>query len=308
MAINPFFGDFKNEQKLLDDLTIETIKATGRDVYYIPREYVKTDRLFGEDILSKFTYAYPIEMYVQDVFKFDGERDVVTKFGIDITDRLTLQVSITRFNQEIGSRNPDIQKPREGDLIYFPLSRHLFEINYLEDEVPFYQHGALTTYTLTCELFTYSSEEIDTGNSDIDSVQENRSMYLTKITLGSVNTASTTFRKGDIVYQVAGVTNGAYVDKTYYATVADFSTGTTNYLYVSDETGTLLSGASTQTIIKQDGTVNYYVDGSTATTINVTKDPNILESSGDNVVIDMLINKDDLFDFSEIDPFSEGKY
>lgn len=308
MAINPFFGDFRNEQKLLDDLTIETIKATGRDVYYIPREYVKTDRLFGEDILSKFTYAYPIEMYVQDVFKFEGERDVVTKFGIDITDRLTLQVSITRFNQEIRNRNPDILKPREGDLIYFPLSKHLFEINYIEDEVPFYQHGAITTYTLSCELFTYSSEEIDTGNTDIDSVQEDRSMYLTKITLGSANTASTTFRKGDIVYQVAGVTNGVYADRTYYATVADFSAGTTNYLYVSDETGTLLSGASTQTIIKQDGSVNYYVAGSAATTINVTKDPNILESSGDNVVIDMLINKDDLFDFSEIDPFSEGKY
>lgn len=308
MAINPFFGDFRNEQKLLDDLTIETIKATGRDVYYIPREYNQLDRLFGEDILSKFTVAYPIEMYVQEVFKFGGERDVVTKFGIDITDRLTLQVSIPRFNQEVRTRSPEIEKPREGDLIYFPLSRHLFEINYVEDEVPFYQHGALTTYTLACEAFTYSNEEITTGNTEIDVVEDERKMFLTKITLGGVNTAITTFSKGDTVYQVSGVTGGTFSAQTYTAIVAGFVEGATDYLYVSDETGTLLTGASTQTIIRQDGMVNYYVTSKEVTNINVTKDPKILESSGDNMQLDVLRNDDDLFDFSEIDPFSEGKY
>jgi hypothetical protein len=308
MAINPYFGDFRNEQKLLDDLTIETIKATGRDVYYIPREYVKLDRLFGEDILSQFKYAYPIEMYVQDIFKFDGQRDVITKFGIDITDRLTLQVSITRFSQEVTARHPELNKPREGDLVYFPLSKHLFEINYIEDEVPFYQHGTLTTYTLTCEAFTYSNETIDTGNSDIDLIEEERKMFLTKVTLGSANTGITGFRRGDIVYQVAGVTSGSYSNKTYVATVTDYIQGLNNYLYLSDETGVLLSGASTQTIIRKDGLVNYYIQNIESTNINITKDPKILESSGDNAQLDILQNNDDLFDFSEIDPFSEGKY
>ena len=308
MAINPYFGDFKNEQRLLDDLTIETIKATGRDVYYIPREYVKLDRLFGEDVMSKFTYAYPIEMYVQDIFKFDGQRDVITKFGIDITDRLTLQVSIKRFSDEITKRHPDIGKPREGDLVYFPLSRHLFEINYVEDEVPFYQHGFLTTYTLTCEAFTYSNETIDTGNTDIDVVEEERKMFLTKITLGTANSGITGFKRGDTVFQVAGITSGVFANQTYTAIVADYIKGASNYLYVSDEIGTLLSGASTQTIIRKDGLVNYYVSTIEDTTINVTKDPKILESSGDNAQLDILQNNDDLFDFSEIDPFSEGKY
>lgn len=308
MAINPFFGDFKNEQNLVDDLTIETIKAMGRDVYYIPREYVKLDRLFGEDILSKFTKPYMIEMYVQDVQRFEGQRDIVTKFGIDITDRLTLQVSITRFNQEIRSREPSIKKPRAGDLIYFPLSKHLFEINYVEDEIPFYQHGALTTYTLTCEAFSYSNEEVSTGIEDIDDVEDTRKMYLTKITLGSLITATSAFEKGDIVFQVAGNTFGVYANRTYTATVVDYITGATKYLYVSDEDGTLQTSSTTQVVYNENKSVGYYASSKEVTNINVNKDPQIEESSLDNRQLDILNNTGSVLDFTENDPFSEGHY
>jgi hypothetical protein len=308
MAINPYFGDFRNEQRLLDDLTVETIRAMGRDVYYIPREYVKLDKLFGEDILSKFRFAYQIEMYVMDVIKFQGQKDVATKFGLDITDKLDLQVSITRFKQEIYSKNSDILKPREGDLIYFPLSNHLFEINSVEDEIPFYQFGSLTTYTIKCELFSYSNETIDTGITEVDEVENNRKMYLSKITLGNSASSSTIFKVGDIIYQVAGVTNGNYVNATYTAVVADFVNGATKYLYVSDEDGTLLPGISTQTVIDKNELVKYYVSGLTGTNINVNKDPKILESAGDNKELDLNQNSNTLFDFSETDPFSEGNY
>lgn len=308
MAINPYFGDFRNEQRLLDDLTVETIRAMGRDVYYIPREYVKLDKLFGEDILSKFRFAYQIEMYVMDVIKFQGQKDVATKFGLDITDKLDLQVSITRFKQEIYSKNSDILKPREGDLIYFPLSKHLFEINSVEDEIPFYQFGSLTTYTIKCELFSYSNETIDTGITEVDEVENNRKMYLSKITLGNSASSSTIFKVGDIIYQVAGVTNGNYVNATYTAVVADFVNGATKYLYVSDEDGTLLPGISTQTVIDKNKLVKYYVSGLTGTNINVNKDPKILESAGDNKELDLNQNSNTLFDFSETDPFSEGNY
>ena len=308
MAINPYFGDFRNEQRLLDDLTVETIRAMGRDVYYIPREYVKLDKLFGEDILSKFRFAYQIEMYVMDVIKFQGQKDVATKFGLDITDKLDLQVSITRFKQEIYSKNSDILKPREGDLIYFPLSKHLFEINSVEDEIPFYQFGSLTTYTIKCELFSYSNETIDTGITEVDEVENNRKMYLSKITLGNSASSSTIFKVGDIIYQVAGVTNGNYVNATYTAVVADFVNGATKYLYVSDEDGTLLPGISTQTVIDKNELVKYYVSGLTGTNINVNKDPKILESAGDNKELDLNQNSNTLFDFSETDPFSEGNY
>jgi hypothetical protein len=308
MAINPYFGDFRNEQRLLDDLTVETIRAMGRDVYYIPREYVKLDKLFGEDILSKFRFAYQIEMYVMDVIKFQGQKDVATKFGLDITDKLDLQVSITRFKQEIYSKNSDILKPREGDLIYFPLSKHLFEINSVEDEIPFYQFGSLTTYTIKCELFSYSNETIDTGITEVDEVENNRKMYLSKITLGNSASSSAIFKVGDIIYQVAGVTNGNYVNATYTAVVADFVNGATKYLYVSDEDGTLLPGISTQTVIDKNELVKYYVSGLTGTNINVNKDPKILESAGDNKELDLNQNSNTLFDFSETDPFSEGNY
>jgi hypothetical protein len=308
MAINPFFGDFTNEQRLVDDLTIETIRAMGRDVYYIPREYVRLDRIFGEDVLSKFNVAYQIEMYVQDVMRFQGQRDIISKFGLEITDKITLAVSITRFKQEISTKNPDITRPREGDLIYFPLSKHLFEINYVEHRIPFYQHGGLTTYTLTCELFTYSNETIDTGIDTVDEVEDKRKMYLSKLTLGNSASATTTFKVGDIVYQVAGITNGDFTDATYTATVVDFVSGPTKFLYVSDEDGTLKFGAATQTILKDNKTVKYFVLSSEETTINATKDPQILESSGDNKSLDVLENTNSLFDFSQTDPFSEGKY
>ena len=307
MAINPFYGDFKNEQRLVDDLTIETIRAMGRDVYYIPREYVKLDTLFGEDILSKFKYAFPIEMYVEDVYRFGGQRDIVSKFGIEITDRLTLQVSITRFKQEITVRNNEIKKPREGDLIYFPLSKHLFEINYVEDELPFYQHGALTTYTFQCELFTYSNEKLETGMDDIDEVETLRKMYLTKITLGSGITG-TSFLKGDTVYQVNGITFGNYSNATYTATVVDYIDGATDFLYVSDGTGTLYAGITSQSVLNKNKTVGYYVSSSEVTNINASQYPHILESSGDNKELDILQNTNNLFDFTEKDPFSEGKY
>lgn len=300
MAINPFFGDFRNEQNLVDDLTVETIRAMGRDVYYIPREYLKLDRLFGEDTMSKFTKAYMIEMYVQDVQRFDGQRDIVTKFGIDITDKVTLLVAITRFNQEIRTREPTIKKPRPGDLIYFPLSKHIFEINYVEDELPFYQHGALTTYTLTCEAFTYSNEEIETGITDIDIVEDRRKMFLTKITLGTQRETATNYKKGEFVYQ-----GNSYTDNTYSATVVDFVQGGTRYLYVSDETGTLQTGVD---LYNQTDTVGYDVSVIETTTINVSKDPEILESALDNRQLDILDNQKDIFDFTEKDPFSEGFY
>ena len=120
MATNPFFKYSKLDQKLIDDLTIETIKVTGVDILYIPREYFKLDNILGEDIQSKFTKAYTLECYVQTVLSFDGQADVISKFGVLITDRMTIQVSKTRFRQEIYAKDSEIIRPREGDLIYFP--------------------------------------------------------------------------------------------------------------------------------------------------------------------------------------------
>ena len=314
MATNPYFKsyDSKLEQRLINDLTIETIKAMGRDVVYIPRDYLIIDNLFGEDPESKFTQGYPIEMYMLDTDKFQGNRDIIAKFGIQITDRTTLSVSRTRFENEITSHRNEIKRPREGDLIYFPLSGSLFEINFVEDEAPFYQLGGLTTYTLNVELFTYEGENIDTGITDIDKVEDLRKSYaiLAPLSLNPLSgPTGNIILAGEPLYQVLGVTGvGATLSAaTSTAISLQFIKGTTqSQLYITGISGTI-SYDATQTIKGAISGGEYYLKGSSSVSNIITqKDAN----TGSNVVDNDQIQSSgiDIFDFTDIDPFSEGKY
>lgn len=170
MAINPYFKDYSGEQDLVEDLTIELIKTMGRDMIYIPRMAAVLDELYGEQRGSYFKNGIPIEMYIDSVNGFEGQGDIATKFGIEIRDNVSLTVSKKRFIQELKTKFPDVIRPREGDLIFFPLAKALFEINFVEHENPFYQHGKLYSYRLTCELMSYNAEKVETGNTDIDTV------------------------------------------------------------------------------------------------------------------------------------------
>ena len=314
MATNPYFKsyDSKSEQSLINDLTIETIKSMGRDVIYIPRDYLIIDNLFGEDPESKFSQGYPIEMYMLDTDRFQGNRDVVAKFGIQITDRTTLIVSKTRFENEIVSHRNEIKKPREGDLIYFPLAGSLFEINFVEDESPFYQLGGLTTYTINVELFTYEGENIDTGISDIDKVEDLRKSYAIYAPVSLDPLAGSTANKllnGEIIYQVLGVTGAGatLTSATSTAISLQFIKGTTqSELYLTGISGTV-SYAQTQTIKGAISGAEYYFTGiSSVSNIVSQKDPN----TGLNIVDNDEIQSSgiNIFDFTDIDPFSEGKY
>lgn len=169
MAINPYFYNNTNEQNLVEDITVEIIKATGQDCLYVPREYLTIDRVFGEDPGSSFTTTYTIEMYLQSFKGFDGT-DIITQFGIEIKDKVSLVMARRRFKEEVTNKNTAITRPREGDLIYFPTSKSLFEINFVEHENPFYPLGKLYSYLITAELFTYSYEKIDTDIAALDSV------------------------------------------------------------------------------------------------------------------------------------------
>jgi len=166
-----YFKDNSGEQNLVEDLSVESIKINGRDMIYIPRQLLDEDKLFGEDNSAKFSKGYEFEMYIQSVNGFEGDGDILSKFGIQINDRMELVVARKRFEQEVTTYEPSITRPREGDIIFFPLSRTLFEINFVEHENPFYQVGKLYTYLLVCETFSYGQEEIDTGFSVIDEVQ-----------------------------------------------------------------------------------------------------------------------------------------
>ena len=181
MATNPYFNNNKYAptQDLMEDLMIESIKSKGLDVYYIPRRFRKLDQVFGEDVLSHFDVSFPIEMYLETFNNFEGEREIVSKFGIEVRDNMSLVVAKKRFQQEaakvpsMADRPIELEAPMMGDLIYFPLSKGLFEIKYVDNKQVFFQGGKLYTYRLDCELFKYSMEEIDTGVSDIDVIEDN---------------------------------------------------------------------------------------------------------------------------------------
>lgn len=216
MATNNFFQDHKHvsqEQSLVEDLLIESIQIHGIDCYYIPRESATghIDLLYGEDNLSKFEFAYPIEMYVDRVEGFDGQGELLAKFGLQLNNQADLIVSIKRFDEATGSQ---YARPREGDLVYMGFKPNLFEIKYVEDKTEFFQLGKLYFYKLRVEAFRYGNESIDTGIGDIDQVERDVAQRL-QLTMGS---GSGNYQIAEQVYQ-----GSSYATATAIAEVAEWS-------------------------------------------------------------------------------------
>ena len=187
MATNVYFqsGDTSgstNEQRLVEDLVIESLKIYGHDVYYMPRTLVNRDTIFDEDELSKFTQSYPLEMYMENVEGYDGEGDLFTRFGIESRDQATFILSKRRWEQMVDREEDSggtfqlTARPAEGDLLYFPKTKSLFEIKLVEFQNPFYQLGKIYVFRMQCELFEYSSERLDTGDSAIDGIEDAQSL------------------------------------------------------------------------------------------------------------------------------------
>jgi len=214
MATNFYFSQkVRSEQKLYEDIVIESLKMYGQDVYYLPRELVNEDRVFGDDVPSKFSSAYKVEMYIENIEGFDGEGDLFTKFGVEIRDQATFVVARRRWTTTVGraDNNIDSIRPREGDLIYLPLSNSMFQIMAVEHEQPFYQLSNLPVYKLRAELFEYNDEDFDTEIAAIDDIERDYS-YTYVLTLDS---AGAGFKVGDIVTQTLsdGVTMRGEVSK-----------------------------------------------------------------------------------------------
>lgn len=176
MATNTYFSQgTTGEQDLTQSLVNEQIKMFGKDVYYIPRTLVKQDTVFGEDTMSKFEGAYLIEAFIEDNSGFRGDGDMFTKFGVQIADQATFVISRTRFTEAVDDNATLIVegRPNEGDLVYFPMANKIFEIQFVEYEVPFFTLGKIYTWGLRCELFQYSDEDIDTGITEVDAIEVN---------------------------------------------------------------------------------------------------------------------------------------
>ena len=171
---NLYFSDkVRSEQKLYEDIIIESLKIYGQDVYYIPRDLVQEDKIFGDDVPSRFNSAHKIEMYIENVEGFDGEGDLFTRFGVEIRDEATFVVSRNRWSQQVAKFDSGITsvRPLEGDLIYLPLSKKLFEISHVEHEQPFYQLSNLPVFKLRTRLFEYNNEDLDTGVTEVDKIE-----------------------------------------------------------------------------------------------------------------------------------------
>ena len=174
MATNVYFSHgTRNEQYLVEDLIIESLKIYGNEFFYIPRTLVSKDEILGEDRLSKFMTSFPIEAYFENVDSLDGQGAFIQKFGLMMEQSATLVVARRRWDQLIGRYGVTIipSRPCEGDLIYFPLTKGLFEIKFVKHQDPFYQLGKLYVYKLQIELFQYASEQIDTGIAEVDAFE-----------------------------------------------------------------------------------------------------------------------------------------
>jgi len=297
MATNVYFSQgTRNEQYLVEDLIIESLKIYGQEVLYIPRVLFSKDDILGEDRLSQFRNAFPIEMYFENIDSFDGQGAFLQKFGLMMEQSATLVVARRRWTQLVGRYGVTTipNRPNEGDLIYFPLTKGLFEIKFVKHQDPFYQLGRLYVYKLQVELFQYSSERIDTGIAEIDTFEtlktfstnttRNRTGRVTSINITNpgvgyiaenttINIRSNTGR-GAVV--VPTVVNGFVVG----ATISDGGSGYT------DDTTCTISGAG----------------NNASATVVVEIDVDQADSYGDN---NKFKREAKNFMFNEANPFGE---
>ena len=229
------------EQTFIGNLINESIDLYGQDVYYLPRTYVNRDTILNEVETSEFNQALSIRAYVNDVDGWEGQGELLSKFGIRIENKTTFVVSRAKFESEVDA-NATLNvegRPNEGDLIWFPVAKKLFEIKFVEHERPFYQLGKGYVWELQCELFEYSDETIDTGVTEIDAVETNNAVSIKLIldpggtgdfTVGEeivgdlYRAFATSTITGDAVTAVTITDGGQYYNTTLVPTVT-FSGG-----------------------------------------------------------------------------------
>jgi hypothetical protein len=289
MAVNPYFSQgVKTEQTLYEDIIIESLQMYGQDCVYMPRELTNKDIIFGDDPVSHFSKAYRVEMYIENAEGFDGEGDLFTKFGVELRDEATFIMARRRWNKLVSSYQTtiDFYRPREGDLIYLPLSKSIFQIQKVETETPFYQLKNLPIFKMRASLFEYNDEDFDTGTGA--DIIEKVGAYQIGLSLSDSDTASF-FTIGETVTQTLGTT-------TMSGEIADLN-DSDNILYVAH------AGSTGGTFAIFDvGSITGATSGITATITLVAERNNIDPGNqSDDFSTDIL----DFVDFSESNPFGD---
>jgi hypothetical protein len=232
MATSVYFNNYASsqEQDLLHDLVIESIRIYGQDMFYIPRELKRYDNIYGADTISEYNSAILVELYIKSVDGFTGDGNFMSKFGLQIRDQAVFSISQRVFTQEVGSITKQI-RPNEGDLIYFPLNEKCFKIMYVKKQEFFYPLGTLPTWEITVELFEYGSEKFGTGIPEIDKLQTNFSMNILDYVLATEDNMSITDEQGAFItlenYEQSTINPAADNDA--------IQSGTTNFPMGSDD-------------------------------------------------------------------------
>lgn len=237
MALNPFFQQgTKSEQNLVQSLINEQLKIYGVEVYYIPRNFITTNSIIREVVQSEFKNSFPLEAYVENYEGFQGSGDLMTKFGVRVTDELNLIISKNRYDTYIKPilDTADIEevklfsRPKEGDLIWFPYSDTIFEIKYVEHEQPFYQLKETYVYQLKCEIFEYDNEVIDTGIDEIDDNVKDDG-YILSLNLAGIGSTATavTSLNSNSVYNLTLLNGGTGYTPNPLITISPPMTGGT---------------------------------------------------------------------------------
>ena len=268
------------EQKTIENLIVETIEIYGQDIYYVPRTIVNKDTVFGEDSDTKFESAKAIRAYVNNVEGWEGQGELLSKFGVRIEDKTTFIFSRDKFKEHVDDSTVlNVEgRPNEVDLIWFPTTKHLFQIMFVEAEKPFYQLGKGYVWECQCELFEYSDEEIDTGITDLDNIE---TAFANAITVGLVAGGSGTFAAGETV--TGGTSNVTAEVKSF-----DASTRT---LIVINRSGTF---SVPETITGGTSSASW-----TTATYNTIQNTNSeFDQNNDFETAD-----NDIIDFTETNPF-----
>ena len=287
MATSKYFKhNVRSEQTLVESLVIESLQFYGQDLYYLPREIVNKDKIFLDDVPSRFGQAYKIEMYL-DGNQFEGEGQLFQKFGIEIRDTATFVVSIKRWKELIGRKLTENNfRPREGDLIYLPMSNSIFEIMKCNNYDPFFQLGQLPTYKLTCELFEYNDEDFDTNIANIDNIEEDGAFQY-KLTFGSGTS-------GYVVGETITQAFGTYSMKGEITRWSD-----------SDRVMHVAHAGSTDGTFKEFGTTQAVVGGTSTVSATPTLVAELqkIQNDAQNKIFDDF--ESDFLDFSESNPFGD---
>jgi len=284
MATNQYVKHNKaNEQDLFADIVIESIKFYGEDIYYLPRDVVTKDNILNEDVESSFDSSYLVEMYIENTEGFEGEGNLMAKFGLEIRDEATFIVAKRTWNTLVGSLEDQI-RPMEGDLLYLSLSKSFFEISFVEHEQPFFQLSNLPVYKLQAKLFEYNDEDFNTGVAELDAIEALG--FKTELLLSDV---IGTFDMSERISQL--LPSGDNLS----AKIVDINTASNKLTVVDIETSDGLYH-----VFSAEASVTGLVSGAIGTIINTTDDTGSGTQNDD-----FEIEAEGIIDFTLDNPFGE---